>query len=245
MSKLYFTQASVDFLNRAARQKKSDWLERNQDEYQEVLVEPMRELMKTLAKNLRELTPGYRFPVRGFARIKTSWDSENKKIYRDWFHTSVSRDSESRYDSLPNLYFHFADGDFHSAGGLYMPSAKQTKHIRKWIDRDPSRLEELLADKSFNKIYKELGTERVLKTKPRDYPLEHPHFDWLRLSGWYVWRPITKKIALSKNLASVLTEDWRQVLRLNAILDFYTTSWPKDQQIDSFTAPEVRQQFDF
>jgi uncharacterized protein (TIGR02453 family) len=228
MSAPRFNQASIDFLNKAARQKKTDWLDKNREEYQEVLVEPMRALMEAVAKNLRAEAPGYRFPTRNFARIKRSWESEeNMGPYRDWFHTSLSRDSESRYESLPNLYFHFADNDFHSAGGHYLPSADQTKHIRSWIAHDPSELEDLLEDKAFKKIFKEgLGTERMLKTKPRDYPVDHPKFDWLRLSAWYVWRNIPKKIVLSKNFADVLTEDWRQVLRLNRILDKYTSTWP-------------------
>lgn len=241
----HFTQASIDFLNRAAKQKKLDWLDRNEEEYQEVLVAPMKELMTSVAQNLRNLAPGYRFQTRGFARIKTSWEKNNKP-FRDWFHVSVSRDSESRYDSLPNLYFHFSDGEFYSAGGLYVPSAKQTKHIRKWIDHDPSQLETLLLDSKFKRIFKELGTERVLATKPRDYDRDHPYFEWLRLSAWYVWRSIPKKIVLSKNLASVLTEDWTQVLRLNSILDFYTTNWPRvATTLDTLPATQFRENFDF
>ena len=243
----HFTSSSIQFLNQASKQRKADWLERHQDEYQKFLVEPMRELMNTVAKNLRMEAPGYRFPTRGFAKIKTSWDSEkNKGPYRDWFHVSVSRDSKSRYDSLPNLYFHFADGDCYSAGGLYVPSADQTKHIRKWIDQDPFLLEQLLEDRDFHKIYKELGTERVLKTKPRDYSREHPRFDWLKLSAWYVWTPIQKKIVLSKNFSSILTEHWHQVLRLNSILDHYTSRWPKETiHTEPAKITQIREHFDF
>lgn len=242
-----FTKDSIQFLNRLSRQKKLDWLEQHQDEYQNLLVTPMRELMATVSKNLESKSFGYRFPKRGFAHVKTSWDSEkNKGLFRNWFHVSVSRDSKSRYDSLPNLYFHFADGDFYSAGGLYMPSADQTKHIRKWIDQDPSRLKKLLADRKFKKIYsKGLGTERMLKTKPRDYSVDHPDFKWLKLSAWYVWRPIPKKLVLSKNFSTVLTEDWTQVLRLNEILDHYTQTWPPGTSLDHVPMPAIRTEFDF
>ena len=242
----YFNQRSLDFLNKAGKQKKEDWLKRNELEYQETLVEPMKELIANVAKNLRSSAPGYRFPTRSFARIKRSWDHEvTKGPLRDWFHVSVSKESESRYESLPNLYFHFADGDFHSAGGLYMPSADQTKHIRKWIDQDPTLLEALFEDREFKKIYKELGTERVLKTKPRDYPIDHPRFEWLKLSGWYVWRPIPKKSVLSKNFSEILTGDWHQVLRLNAVLDRFTTTWPKSEIAHPMNEIKAREKFDF
>ncbi|MBS1958071.1 MAG: DUF2461 domain-containing protein [Bdellovibrionales bacterium] len=227
----FFNKDSIAFLNKATRQKKLDWLDKNKAEYKEVLVEPMKELMQTVAKELRGEAPGYRFPKMGFARIKRSWDNAQEKgPFRNWFHVSVSRDSESRYDSLPNLYFHFSDKDYYTAGGLYVPSADQTKHIRKWIDKDPSQLETLLKDREFKKHYIGLGTERVLKTKPRDYPIDHPRFDWLRMQAWYVWRYVPAKQALSRNLADVIIADWRQVLRLNRILDQWTTTWPKEIQ---------------
>jgi uncharacterized protein (TIGR02453 family) len=236
-----FSQKSLDFITKATRQKKKEWLDKNRNEYEDVLVAPMRELMEGAALALRPSAPGYRFPTRGHARIKRGAEGAAMHgPFRDWIGVSVSRDSESRYESLPNLYFQFAEGheEILSAGGLYVPSADQTKHIRKWIDQDASLLEALLEDKVFKKRFKELGDERVLKTKPRDYPLDHPKIDWLKLSAWYVWRPFTKKEFFSKNFSEMLIEDWAQVLRLNQVLDRWTQSWPKAQGIE--TLPEIR-----
>lgn len=241
MSTARFSQASIDFINKASRQKKAEWLEKNRTEYEKVLVNPMRELMEKAAKELQSQAPGYRFPLRGLARLKRGSD-QSEGPFKDWMHVSVSRDSKSRYDSMPNLYFHVSDGheNILSAGGLYVPSADQTKHIRKWIDQDASALEELLEDRAFKKRYDGLGTERVLKTKPRDYPIDHPRFEWLRLSAWYVWRPFTKKVFFSKNFADELIEDWRQVLKLNRVLDQYTQTWPKAHSIDTITGIQPR-----
>jgi uncharacterized protein (TIGR02453 family) len=231
-----FTQASLDFITLASRQKKTEWLDKNRSEYEDKIVHPMKHLMDAAGQALKPHAPGYRFPTRNVARLKRGAD--NAKLhgpFRDWIHVSVSRDSESRYESLPNLFFTFAEGheEIFSAGGLYMPSADQTKHIRSWIDKDPSQLEDLLVDRKFKKIYKSLGDERKLKTKPRDYPLEHPRIDMLKLSGWYVWRPFTKKQFFSKEFSTLLIEDWAQVLRLNRVLDSWTASWPKSSLIEA------------
>ena len=235
-----FSQASIDFITKASRQKKAEWLDKNKDEYQKVLVEPMRELIEKVAAALKPEAPGYRFPSRQHARIRRGAD-QSMGPFRNWIGSHVGRDSGSRYEDLPSLYFQLADGheEIFSAGGLYMPSADQTKHIRKWIDQDPSALEELLEDRDFKKIFKGLGQERVLKTKPRDYPIDHPKIEWLKLSAWYVWRPISKKVLFSKDFSKVLIEDWHQVLRLNRVLDQYTQSWPKLSSIDNL--PKVAQ----
>ncbi len=232
-NQIRFSQASLDFIVKASRQKKKEWLDRNREEYEAVLVAPMRNLMEFVTQELKSEAPGYRFPTRQFARIRRGAD-QSQGPFRDWIGVSISRDSGSRYDSLPNLYFHISEDDFFSAGGLFMPSADQTKHIRKWIDQDSSLFEELLEDAEFKKIFKKgFGTERVLKTKPRSYPLDHPRIEWLKLSGWYVWRPFSKKVLFSKNFPEVLVEDWRQVLRLNRILDRYTQGWPKANPIET------------
>lgn len=237
-----FSKNSIEFIVKAAKQKNPAWLDKNRKEFEKVLVDPMRDLMNAAKKALADQAPGYRFPRGNFARIKRhSGLAKNKGPFRDWVSISVSKDSGSRYDSLPNLYFHIDEDDVLSAGGLYMPSAKQTKHIRKWIDQDPFALEELLEDKKFKTRFKELGTERVLKTKPRDYPLDHPKIEWLKLSGWYVWRPFAKKVFYSKDFKDILIEDWRQILRLNRILDTYISTWPKDGFFDTLKHINTKQ----
>ena len=228
MKKPIFTQASIDFVTKASKQKKVEWLEKNREEYEEVLVKPMRALMEDAAKALKSEARGYRFPLQNRVRIKRSHESRAEGVpFRDWIGVSVSRDSGSRYESCPNLYFEFNHEDILSAGGLYIPSSEQTKRIRQWIDHDPSLLDELFQDKEFKKLFPDFGDERRLKTKPRDYPIDHPRIEWLKLSGFYVWRPFKKKEFFSKNFSELLIRDWHQILKLNRILDKYTAAYPK------------------
>lgn len=222
-----FSKKTIEFITKASRQKKPEWLDRNRAEYEDVLVHPMRELMTYVAQTLRTKAPGYRFPTKNCARIRRNADrAKAQGWYKNWIGASASRDSGSMYEDLPALYFHISKEDIFSAGGIYMPSARQTKHIRAWIDQDPSQLEDLLKDKSFKKHFKELGNERMLKTKPRDYPIDHPKIEWLKLTGWYVWRPISQKELCSKEFPEILASDWAQALRLNSVLDKYIKTWP-------------------
>ncbi len=234
------SKRSLEFIARASRQKKSDWLDKNFSEYEEVLVNPLREISLRVAKALRNEAPGYRFPTRGFARIRRSGDkAKSHGMYKNWTGLYASKKPESRYEDFPSLYFHLSLEDQFSAGGLYMPSARQTKMIRAWIHHDNSLLENLLEDRDFKRYFKELGDERVLKTKPRDYPIDHPKIEMLKLMGWYVWRPFTKKELYSKNFADVLASHWRQVLRLNHVLDQYTATWPKEES-DEKAIPAIK-----
>lgn len=237
-----FSKKSFDFIAKASRQTKPEWLDKNRQEYEDVLVAPMRDLMISVGKALQTRAPGYRFPNRGFARIRRNADrAKAQGWYKDWIGVSVSRDSGSMYEDLPALYFHLSEKDVFSAGGLYMPNARQLRQIRAWVDQDPSQVEKLLQEPKFKKHFKALGDERVLKTKPRNYPADHPRMSWLKLTGWYVWRPVSRKELFSKEFAEILVADWEQVLRFNRVLDHYTSSWPKTSKLDDveIQAPQV------
>ena len=238
-----FSDRTLAFIAKAKKQKRAEWLDEHRDEYEAAIQNPMRALMDYASKELKEETKGYRFPLRNVARLRRSAErAAVDGLYRDWIGVSVSPDSKSRYDSLPNLYFHIDEDDVLSAGGLYMPSASQTRHIRAWIDHDPSKLDELFADRKFKKFYPDFGRDRVLKTKPRDYPLEHPRIEWLKLSGFYVWKGFTKKEFHSKEFPALLVEHWTQVLRLNKILNVYCAEMPKKNGIaamPAFQAPKL------
>jgi uncharacterized protein (TIGR02453 family) len=243
-----FSQKSLDFIRKAIRQKKPEWLEKNREEYEDVLVEPTRELVTEVSRQVRAVAPAYRFPTRAFARIKRSADrAKAQGLYKEWIGWGGSRDSGSLFEDLPGLYFHMSPEEVFSAGGLYMPISKQTKQIRAWIAEDASALDRLFEDRKFGKLFKKLGGERKLKTFPRGYDPDHPRIEWLKLTGFYVWRPISKKVFFSAKFADVLSEDFRQVLRLNAVLDSYLASWPGAQaglrrglaHLDDIQAPAV------
>jgi len=244
-----FSQKSLDFIRKASRQKKADWLDKNRAEYEAVLVEPTRDLVTAVAKEIRSIAPAYKFPTRQFARIKRSSDrAKTQGLYKDWLGFSGSRDSGSLFEDLPGFYFHFSVDEIFSAGGLYMPSSKQTKQIRGWIAEDASALDRLFQDRRFGKLFKQLGGERKLKTFPRGFAQDHPRIEWLKLTGFYVWRPIPKKIFFSAGFSDVLAEDFRQILKLNAVLDHYLASWPGAQaglrrgglaHLDEIQAPAV------
>lgn len=240
-----FTPKSLAFLERAHKQKNPEWLDRNREEYLEVLVEPTRHLVAQVKRELGDAARHYRFPSRGFARLRRSGDRARKygALFRDYVGVQGSRDSGSRFEDLPGLYFHLSPKDIFSAGGLYTPSARQVKRMRLWIDQDPGALEEVLSSRAFKKVYAlGLGDERKLKTKPRDYPIDHPRIEWLKLTGYYVWRPLPKKVFYSSELPSVLSRDWAQVLRLNSVLDRYLARAPRmsvPERFADITAPQA------
>lgn len=224
-----FSAKTLDFLALAQKQKNVLWLEKNKAQYEDLVLLPMKALATNVTTILEMEFPAYKFKKRNIGNLKRPANRvEDKGPFKDFLTLNADRDSGSRFEDLPSLYFMISPrpDEIFSAGGLYMANATQVKRLRQWIDARPQQMLDLFQDKNFGSLFKDLGDDHKLKTKPRDYPLDHPRIDWLKLTAYYVWRPIPKKELYSSELANILIRDWRQAMRLNNLLDEWLKSTP-------------------
>ena len=222
-----FSKATLDFLVKAGRQKKPDWLDRNREEYEEVLQRPIQNLAAHLKRELGKTATGYNFPQKGLARIKRSAAKaqEYGSHFKDWVTYSASRPRTSRFDHNPNIFFMInpddEDGEeFLIAGGLYMPSSRQMRAIRESIAHDASAFEKLFASKEFKACFRGgFSDERKSSRIPRGFEATHPRMHWIQLQAFFVWRPYKKSEYTSPKFAEIVARDARQIVRLNELLD--------------------------
>ena len=229
-----FSPKTLEFLALAAKQKNAGWLEKHQQQYEDVILAPMKALALNVTSVLEMDFPAYKFKKRNIGNLKRpAARALDKGPLKDFMTLNADRDSGSRFEDLPSLYFMVSPrpDEIFSAGGLYMANASQVKRIRQWIDAKPQALDALVKDKHFAALFGDLGDDHKLKTKPRDYPVDHPRIEWLKLTAYYVWRPIPKKELYSSELANLLIRDWRQAMRLNDLLDQWLKSPPESTSV--------------
>lgn len=223
-----FSKQTLDFIDKASRQKKSDWLDRNRDEYEEVLQRPLKHLAAHLKRELAPIAPGYNFPQVGLARLKRSASSaqEYGSYFRDWVSYSAARPRSSRFEHNPNIFLIFqpeereAGDEVLIAGGLYMPSSRQLRALRESVARDATAFEQLFASKAFAKQFPDgFSDERSSSRVPRGYPADHPRLKWIQLQSFFVWHSYKKIEYTSQKFAEIVTRDAVQILRFNQLLD--------------------------
>jgi uncharacterized protein (TIGR02453 family) len=222
-----FTKDTLPFIRKAARQKHPEWLDRNRAEYEKTLQLPLQNLARHLKAELGPLANGYNFPQKGLARLKRSADRarEYGTLYKDWVSYSAARPRKSRFDHNPNLFFMInpddEDGDsVLVAGGLYMPSSRQMRQLRETIARDATAFERLFADKAFAACFPGgFSDERKSSRPPRGFDPNHPKLEWLKLQGFFVWRPYKQREFISKDFNRLVARDFAQILRLNQLLE--------------------------
>jgi uncharacterized protein (TIGR02453 family) len=227
-----FSDSTLQFLEKAGRQKNPNWLDRHREEYESVVLEPLKFLATHLKVKLAAEAPFYHFPQKGIGRLKrpahrVGAEGYSSSLYRNWMSYTATRPAESRFERNPSLFFMINPEDKDDtvlvAGGLYMPSSRQLKAIRQMIGGSPQfveALEKLFDAKPFKKVFKGgFSDEQIASRVPRGFDPHHPRIEWIKLQGFYVWRSYSLKLFSSAAFFENVETDFRQALKLNRLLD--------------------------
>lgn len=230
---LHFSKHTLEFLSKAGKQKKPQWLEKNADEYEKVLRRPFIALAEKIKAKLKPLAPDYHFPSKGLARIKRPAFkvAGGQSLYKDWVSMIASKPAKSRFESNPHLFFGLFPNEENSiivAGGLWQPTSQQTRLIREAISKDAEPFHDLFADRIFKARFKDGfymadTSERV----PRGFSTDHKDIDWIKLKKFVVYKTISPKDFVSAKFSDSIVKDLEQALRLNQLLDkALKLEWP-------------------
>lgn len=228
-----FSKKTLDFLVKAGRQKKSDWLEKNKDEYEEVLRKPFVEFAEKIKSELKPLARDYHFPTKGLGRIKRPAFkvANGQDLYKDWISMIPTRPSKSRFESHPHLFFGLFPNEKDKillAGGLWQPSSQQTRLIREAIYKDSEPFHELFEDSEFKKSFKTgFSLDKMSKRVPRGFDEDHPDIEWLKLKNFILMKKVPLKDFSSAKFGDYAVRDFKQALRMNKLLDAaIRLQWP-------------------
>ncbi len=221
-----FSSQSLEFLTLAGKQKKEDWLSRNDAEYQRLIRSPLLALAESVSYELTSEARGYHFPVRGIGRIKKPANKveQGGAHFKDWVSFIATRPSKNRFEKNPLLFFGLLPNEPQwngvvVAGGLYMTSSLQARRVRQAIADDSGPFRELFRDGAFKRHFKhEFDSRMKAQRCPRGFDAAHPEIEWIKLKAFFVCKKLTMKEFSSPNLAQNLAGDFRQLLRLNELL---------------------------
>lgn len=243
-----FTRNTLLFIKKAGRQKRTDWLDRNREEYVAEVVEPLQAIARSLKKELAGEAVGYHFPQKGIGRLKRTASSaaEYGGPFRDYITYQARRPNPSRFEHNPGFFLlvYPEDGEGDEvlfAGGLYMPSSSQLKAIRQAIATNAAPFEKLFKSQAFaSRFPKGFSDERKSKRPPRGFDPNHPKIEWLKNQGYFVWRSYRKKEYVSPHFGEILVKDARQILRLNTLLEQAISGrWVSEEKTKKTRKPAI------
>jgi uncharacterized protein (TIGR02453 family) len=116
--------------------------------------------------------------------------SHDKRPYKTRFSAGITPRDLRRPSAGggPTYYFHIdGDGTLGIGAGEYLPPAERLKAIRAQIVADAAGFGKLVNNKGMRATFGDMETEHKLQRPPKGYDPAHPHIDYLKLKGFFVW----------------------------------------------------------
>lgn len=222
-----FSNRTLPFLTEAGQQTNPNWLDENQAIYEAHVRGPFVDVAERLKTALQPIVPDYHFPIKGIGRIKKTANHivSGGPCCKDWLSISISKPSPSRFERNPHLFFGILPNippyrGVVVAGGLFMPSGPQLKKVRNAIAQDAQAFHALFSDPAFKARFKsDFSREEVSSRPPRGVDPDHPDMVWLKLKRFLVVKKLSNTEFISQDLVPALVEDYKQLIRLNRLLE--------------------------
>ena len=217
-----FSDKALTFLKQLKRNNKREWFQERKPQFDELLLNPMRELVEQMDVRLAAFAPEIiGSPKRSIFRIyRDTRFSKDKTPYKThvacWF--SHSRSSHGvgseTHGAGAGYYFHLEPGASLVAGGIWMPPRPSLNAIRESVAGNHGQLVKILGGASFKRRFGTLNPEHRLIRVPRPWAKDHPAADWLRFSSFTVSAALTDADVLGSGLAKKVEKDFSTMLPL-------------------------------
>jgi uncharacterized protein (TIGR02453 family) len=193
-------QSTLQFLKALAKHNNRDWFLVNKAKYELakadylLFVEAVLNGIQKTDNTLTDLTPKQCvFRINRDVRF-----SKNKDPYKTNFGASFSKGGKKIQSA--GYYFHLEPGASFIGGGLWMPMAPELKKVRQEIDYCFKEFSNIIKQKKFQTNFNELDSSNKLVRPPKDYEIDNPAIEFLKLKSFIVSLPITDAELLDKEL---------------------------------------------
>ncbi|WP_139958104.1 DUF2461 domain-containing protein [Flavicella sediminum] len=197
-------KSSLDFLNKLKKNNNREWFDAHKNEFkqEEVLL---KEFYQGVLADLNESDTIEKMKIyRIYRDVRFSKDKTPYNYHRS---IGFSRATEKLRGGY---YLKIAPGESYMAAGFFQPNSADLKRIRKEFEIDDTEIREIVADKTFVKLFGSLEGEEV-KTAPRGFDKEHPAIDLIRKKSFLVTRKFTDAEVLAPDFRDKLKESYLAV----------------------------------
>jgi uncharacterized protein (TIGR02453 family) len=215
--KSLFTRKTFEYFDLAKKNKfKKGWFEKNKDHYELAVKEPYTILLRELDARLSQKLPLIVISPRKISRpLRPLAKAEEHGYVKAGSMFYLAEKTTSQFEWNPGLYLHLGDEkDDNSIGvGLFGPSSRQIKRLRKAFVADHKAVDEILANRKLKKYWKGSADEKYVRF-PKDYSLDDPGAKYLWYKQFHVHRQFTRKEVLAKNFPELVLRSFEAAIPL-------------------------------
>lgn len=198
-------QSTLTFMEQLAQNNNKPWFEKNKDQYLAAKAD-YEALVTAVVAGLAELDPVFK---------EVDAKKSIMRIYRD---VRFSKDKSPYKSNLGagfgmgggknvtgGYYLHVEPGKNFAGGGMWQPEGPVLKAIRQEIDYNFKEFGEIINDKKFKKLFKQIEGDKLVKA-PQGYTEDNPALEYLRLKSFTVSTPITNEELTKKGAVKKIVD---------------------------------------
>ena len=201
-----FPKDALEFLSDLRDNNNRDWFQANKQRYEECVLEPALELIRSLEKPVAKVAPLLRVEAKkmggSLMRIyKDTRFSKDKTPYK----TNIGIQFRHQHGCdvhAPGVYLHLAPDECFLGVGTWRPPADALKKIREYIVDQETSWRKLINNKKFREAFSMY--EDRLKSTPRGFDKQHPLIDELRQQSFIGMAPLNRSQIQSPQLVSLI-----------------------------------------
>jgi uncharacterized protein (DUF2461 family) len=210
MKSLFTRKTFQYFVDAKKKRKQKDFLAKNQKLYIESVKEPFQFLLADMSHRFSPKLPGVIISPRKLCRPLRAKDKAEAQGYtRASANFFLSEKTTSMFEWNPGLYMQLGDEkeDNVIGMGLYGPSSRQIKRLRKAFVADFRTVDRLLADRKLRKYWGSPANEKYVRF-PKDYSPEDPGAKYLWYKQFFLRHQFTRKEATGKEFADTVMKSF-------------------------------------
>lgn len=209
----------LSFLKNLSKNNDREWFEKNKPKYLtakenfDAFVAVLLEKMVPVDGSLAGLNPK-KLTFRIYRDVRFSKD---KSPYKTNMGATFS--GGGKLMQTPGYYLHIEAGNkSFIAGGLYVPPNDILAKVRQEIDYNPKKLQAILNNAKFKKVFGSFDDFDKLKTAPKGYPKDHPQLELLKHKSFIVSHYFTDKEVMDKKFLKNVVDTYKILKPLNDYL---------------------------
>jgi len=202
----FFCEDTFSFLSRLGENNNRDWFHEHKNEYEQHVREPALGFIRAMQPELARFAPH-------FIAVDKKVGGSLMRVYRDVrfgknkqpYKTNIGiqfRHELGKDVHAPGFYLHIEAHEVFVGAGIWHPDSQTLKKIRTYIDAHPTRWQDALNDKAFNKAFSLAGDS--LKRAPKGYPLDHPMINELKRKDFIAIAPLMPELISEDGLVSFI-----------------------------------------
>lgn len=202
----FFSEDSFAFLSALGEHNNRDWFNEHKDEYEQTIREPALAFIRAMQPELARFAPH-------FVAVDKKVGGSLMRVYRDVrfgknkapYKTNIGiqfRHEVGKDVHAPGFYLHIEAHEVFVGAGIWHPNGETLKKIRTYIDAHPTRWQDALDDKPFNKAFSLAGDS--LKRAPKGYPMDHPMIEDLKRKDFIAIAPLVPELILEDDLVGFI-----------------------------------------